>query len=180
MVDSGSPQNHLPIFCSAMKVFKGNREVFLWITEAGGQSSPSSTAYALVCWLVTSSWSFFRCYLVHAVCLQDCWREAREEIWSSVSSLVFISAALICERTNNVGKGLCEQKISKVCQGRRWRQHGGILFKVSDEARQRGHLQRTFLLGDFSCQKMLTDWPLWPFFWFYHPVISTDIWLSIL
>lgn len=178
MVDLVSPQNHLPRSCSAMKAFKGNREVISWLTEAGASHRPPPLHTHLGAgWSTPSGLSSD---VILFTQLFANWREAREEIWSSVSSLFFISASLICERTNKVGKGLYEQKISKVCQGWRWIQHGGAWFKVSGKARQKGHLQGTFLLGAFSYQKMLTDWPLWLFFWFYYPVISTDIWLSIL
>lgn len=40
IVDSVSPQNHLPIFCSAAKAFKGKKESDLSNHRDGGVKSP--------------------------------------------------------------------------------------------------------------------------------------------
>ena len=37
----------------------------------GGRSEPSPSS--TVCRFIDSLWSFFRCYLIHTVCLRDCW-----------------------------------------------------------------------------------------------------------
>ena len=63
--------------------------------------------------------------------------EAREEIWSPVHYLCFISVTLLwpMERTHKLGKILCDEKIWKVCQGPRWVEHGVASFKISDKTK---------------------------------------------
>ena len=78
----------------AWKLLKENKEVISvnhW--DRGSDSSPSPTA----CRLVNSSRSFFRCYLVPQFVCEITKGEAREEIWSSVNYLFFISTSLICQ-----------------------------------------------------------------------------------
>ena len=55
--------------------------------------------------------------------------EAKEEIWSSVNYLFFISTSLIYRKNRQV------TKIWKVCLGRRWVEPGGAWFKAGDKTK---------------------------------------------
>lgn len=124
------------------KLFRDKREVISSVIEAGvSHHPPSLHTHLCASWSPPPGLSSDVILFMQFVC-----KIAEEKLGKRsgpAGSLFFISASLICERTNTVGKGLCEQKIRKVCQGRRWIERGGAWFKGSDEASQKGHLQRT-------------------------------------
>lgn len=178
MVDLWSPQNHPPRFCSAMKAFKGNRKSSCESLRQGASHHPPPLHTHLCAGWSPPSWSFFRCYLVHTVCLQDCWREAREEIWSSVSSLVahfcffHLWKNQQCRQRTVWAHSRCARAGDEDSMG------ASCLRLVMRQ--DRGHLQENFPTGRFFLSKDAYRLTSVTFFWFYHPVISTDIWLSIL
>ena len=97
------------------KLLKRKREVTS-INHWGrrSESSPSPTACRLACRLVDFLWSsdaILFSQFIHEMTEG----EAREETWSSVNYLFFISTSLIYGKTNKLGKVLCDQKIWKVC-----------------------------------------------------------------
>ena len=73
----------------------------------GGRSEPLPSSS--VCRFIDSVWSFFRCYLIHTV-----WEitegEAREEIWSAVHHLFFISTSFIYRKYQQVRQDIVRSK----------------------------------------------------------------------
>lgn len=179
MVDSGSPQNHLPRFCLPWKLLRG-RQGSLLVDPWGGASHHPPPLHTHLC----AGWSphslvFLQVLpLVHAVCLQDCWREARKNLVLCQLLSVHFCFFHLWKNQQCKAKDCVSKRFVRCARAGDEDSMGASCCR--SVMRQDRALQRTFPPGNFSCQKMLTDWPLWPFFWFYHPVISTDIWLSIL
>lgn len=72
MVDSVSPKNHLPRFCSDMKIFKEKKGSNLNHWDGG-------VRVIVIPQCVQDGWLFvslFKCYLVHTLCSQNYWRES--------------------------------------------------------------------------------------------------------
>ena len=120
------PQNLLLRFFSVVKALKGGREVTQVNHRNGGWVSlPSSTA----CRLIGFLWPCSKFHLVHSLVTPFVHEitegEAREEVWSSVSYLFFISTSLIYGKNQPVRQGIVWLKDLKGVLGpemrRAWR-----------------------------------------------------------
>ena len=105
MVDSVSPKTISVESALPWKLWKGKREVSSVNHWAGGGQSHS---HPTVCEPVDFLWVFSRSYPVHIICS---WIIEEETLWSSVNYLFFISTLWSMERTYELGKVLCDQKI---------------------------------------------------------------------
>ena len=136
-------------FCSAMTVFKGEKGGMISVNhwDGGSALSPSHTTYRLV--------HFFWFSLDTIL-----FTEARQETWPPANYLFFISTSSISERTNKLGKVLCDQKIWKVCLDWRWAELGGTWLKVSYNEALLKWQERGFPAEGRFLQKLLTNPPV--------------------
>ena len=106
VVDSVSTKNlqrfqDLQRFCYSWNILKGQRKASQLIIVTEGQSlqySPSCIPMSRCNFL----WFFFKCYLFTQFIHEITEGEAREEIWSFVNDLLFISTSLIYEKNQQV------------------------------------------------------------------------------
>ena len=116
---------------------KGKEEVISVIDgDEGSVPSPPST----VCILVILVIFLYVLSYLHSFVHKITEGKTGEEIWSSVTYSSF-SLLWPMERTNTLGKVLCDQKIWKMCLGQRWEEHGegggGCLWlKISDKTKE--------------------------------------------
>ena len=73
------------------------------------------------------------------------------------------------ERTNRLGKVLCDQKIWKVCMGQRWAEHGGAWLKVSYNIALLKWQEKGFLMESGFLQRAVykSPHPCHPY-WIFH------------
>ena len=143
------------------KFLKRKREVILGRNWDGGQSLHQPPQRAVLCaGLSTSCDVFLGAVLFYVVCSWE--GEAREETGHLLITYSLFLLLWSMERTDRLGKVLCEQKNWNVCYGRRWVEHGVSGLRLT--TRQKGAFCRE-LFPARSCFQIFTWQNITPFLW---------------